>query len=238
MAASHLRAAPQSRCLVLMVFKVLSVSWQVSIHFDLGDCCRLIPNFFLSLALILVLSQTTLNSSSTPRRHSQVIFQVVDSVCWEHNRARTFSWLKASFRLWIPVSRSSFWSNSSSKTPQRRTSWTLHSSVVQKRNSLITECRVAHEHTFSPRTDSRSQEHTGYSIKGTLYTGLKRQAAPNPCVMCLFCKCNYRCCKTSEIICLKITWHNQDSTRWGFWFVSTWEKGRNIKMITHALKNL
>lgn len=124
MAASHLRAAPQSRCLVLMVFKVLSVSWQVSIHFDLGDCCRLIPNFFLSLALILVLSQTTLNSSSTPRRHSQVIFQVVDSVCWEHNRARTFSWLKASFRLWIPVSRSSFWSNSSSKTPQRRTSWT------------------------------------------------------------------------------------------------------------------
>ena len=136
------------------------------------------------------------------------------------------------------MSWSSFWSNSSSKTPQGCTSWTLHSSMVQKRNSLITECKVAHERTFSPLTDSWSQECTKYSIKGTLYTGLKRQAALNPCVMCLFCKCNYRCCKTSEIICLKITWHNQDSTRWGFWFVSTWEKGRNIKMIAHALKNL
>lgn len=216
-----------------------SVSWQVIIHFYLRDCCKLISNFFLSLLLLRSLSlsnypELIFNSKKAQSGH----FQVVDSVCWEPNRAWTFSWLKAGFWLWTPVSWSIFWSNSSSETPQRCTSWTLHSSMVQEQTSLITKCKAAYEHTFSPLTDIRSRRRMGYSIKGTPYTGFKRQAVPDPCVMCLFCKCNYRCCKTSEISCLKITWHNQDSTRWGFWFIFAWEKGRNIKMIAHTLENL
>ena len=216
-----------------------SVSWQVIIHFYLRDWCSLISHLFLLLSLLfsfsLKLSWTHLQlQEGTVRSFFKLLIVSAGNIMQLGHPLD----LKASFRLWTPVSWSIFWDNSSSKTLQRCTRWTLHSSMVQKRKSLITKHKAACEHTFSPLTDSRSQECTGYSIKGTPYVGLKRQAVPNPCVTCLFCNCGYRCCKTREIICLKITWHNQDSTRWGFWFLSTWEKGGNIKRIAHALKNL
>lgn len=119
-----------------------SLSWLVIIRFYLRDYCRLISNCFLSLSLALFLS----SPSNYPglivnSKKAQVIFLVVDSVCWEHKRTWTSCWLnRASFRFCTLVTWSVLGNSSSSKTLQRRAReknrWTLHSSMVQKRNSL------------------------------------------------------------------------------------------------------
>ena len=58
-----------------------SLSWQVVICFYVRNHCRLMSGCTHTLSLPR--SPPYLGSSSTPRRYSWVVFQVVDSVCWE-----------------------------------------------------------------------------------------------------------------------------------------------------------
>lgn len=171
-------------------------------------------SFSLSCSRSLLSLKPLLNSSSTPEGLIRCFFKLLivsagNLIELGHSH---HSW-ETGFWLWTPVSWSIFWSNSSSETPQGAQ---LNLAQQYGAGADCLPYNSAKQPMNTPFHLSAGQLIPGahgvfiggpYSFKGKQYWTH---------VLCATSKCNYRCCKTSEISCLKSPGITKTLSNWGF----------------------